>query len=58
MLIQDTDLCYIHSYVQLLQLTGVIKSPYNGTIHKIHYNVDEFAKVGKPLVDIYVENGE
>ena len=46
------------TYIIVIQLTDVIKSPRDGNIHKIHYKVDDFAKVGNSLVDIYVENAE
>jgi len=33
-----------------------ITSRYDGVIQKIHYEVDDFVKVGSPLVDIFDEN--
>ena len=36
----------------------VITSRYDGIIHKIYNEVDDFVKVGSPLVDIFDENAE
>ena len=37
------------------QASVVITSRYDGAVRKIHYEVDDVAKVGQPLVDIEVE---
>lgn len=42
--------------VQSDKATVTITSRYDGVINKLHYNVDDTAFVGKPLVDI--ETGE
>ena len=36
----------------------VITSRYDGIIHKIYHETDDFVKVGSPLVDIFDENAE
>jgi len=36
----------------------VITSRYDGIIHKVHHTVDDFVKVGSPLVDIFDDNAE
>ncbi|KAJ2683505.1 hypothetical protein GGH99_004341 [Coemansia sp. RSA 1285] len=38
--------------------TVEITSRYDGTIRKLHYNDNEIALVGKPLVDIELEDGK
>lgn len=42
----------------IVQVSDVITSQYDGVIQKIYYEVDDYVKVGKPLVDIYDENAE
>lgn len=44
--------------VQSDKATVVITSRYSGIIRKIHYEVDDYAKVGTPLVDIYDEEDD
>ena len=34
-----------------------ITSRYNGVVKKLYYEVDDIARVGKPLVDIELESG-
>ena len=41
--------------VQSDKATVTITSRYDGIIKKLHYNVDDTALVGKPLVDIETE---
>jgi 2-oxoisovalerate dehydrogenase E2 component (dihydrolipoyl transacylase) len=41
--------------VQSDKATVTITSRYDGIIKKLHYNVDDTAFVGKPLVDIETE---
>lgn len=41
--------------VQSDKATVTITSRYDGIIKKLHYNVDDTAIVGKPLVDIETE---
>ena len=36
----------------------MITSRYDGVISKIHHEVDDIAKVGQPLVDIELEEGD
>ncbi|KAK3927737.1 Lipoamide acyltransferase component of branched-chain alpha-keto acid dehydrogenase complex, mitochondrial [Frankliniella fusca] len=43
--------------VQSDKASVTITSRYDGVIAKLHYEVDEIAKVGLPLVDIQVEGG-
>ncbi|CAF0956114.1 unnamed protein product [Adineta ricciae] len=43
--------------VQSDKANVTITSRYDGTIAKLHYNVNDTAKVGEPLVDIRVEHG-
>lgn len=40
--------------VQSDKASVTITSKYDGIIHKLHYGVDDLARVGKPLVDIEV----
>ena len=42
--------------VQSDKASVTITSRYDGVIKKLHYNVDEIALVGKPLVDIESED--
>lgn len=41
--------------VQSDKASVTITSRYDGIIRKIHYNLDEIAYVGKPLVDIEID---
>ena len=43
--------------VQSDKASVTITSRYDGVIHKKHYEVDDVAFVGKPLVDIELEEG-
>ncbi|XP_065896007.1 lipoamide acyltransferase component of branched-chain alpha-keto acid dehydrogenase complex, mitochondrial-like [Dysidea avara] len=51
---QFDDICEAQSD----KATVVITSRYDGIIHKIYNEVDDFVKVGSPLVDIFDENAE
>lgn len=42
--------------VQSDKASVTITSRYDGLIRKIHYEVDDIAKVGLPLVDIEIES--
>lgn len=45
--------------VQSDKASVTITSRYDGTVSKLHYQVDETAYVGKPLIDIEVpKDGE
>lgn len=44
--------------VQSDKAAVVITSRYDGVVRKVHYEVDDIAKVGQPLVDIEVEEEE
>lgn len=41
--------------VQSDKASVTITSRYDGIIRKLHYNLDEIAYVGKPLVDIEID---
>lgn len=41
--------------VQSDKASVTITSRYDGIIRKLHYNVDDIAYVGKPLVDIEID---
>ena len=43
--------------VQSDKASVTITSRYDGIVRKLHYNVDDTAIVGKPLVDIEMEEG-
>ena len=45
-------------YILHIQAAVVITSRYDGVVRKVHYEVDDIAKVGQPLVDIEVEEEE
>ena len=47
------DTCYA-----TLQAAVEITSHYDGVVCKIHYEVDDIAKVGNPLVDIELEGDD
>lgn len=44
--------------VQSDKASVTITSRYDGIIDKIHYEIDQTAKVGQPLVDIRISSGE
>ena len=41
----------------IMQASVTITSRYSGMVKKLHYAVDDIARVGKPLVDIEVKGG-
>ena len=41
----------------IVQASVTITSRYSGIVKKLHYEVDDIARVGKPLVDIEVTDG-
>lgn len=43
--------------VVVIQASVTITSRYNGVVKKLYYEVDDIARVGKPLVDIELEGG-
>ena len=50
------QLRHIHT-VPVVQASVTITSRYSGIVKKLHYEVDDIARVGKPLVDIEVKGG-
>lgn len=53
--IEEFDpICEVQSDKASVEIT----SRYNGVIKKLHYDAGQMAHVGKPLVDIDIENGE
>ena len=47
-----------HSWFNCFQASVTITSKYDGVVKKLHYAVDDIARVGKALVDIEVSDGE
>ena len=59
MIILTIELCkFCINVCIIIQLTDTLTSSYDGIIHKVHYGVNDVAKVGSPLVDIDIESTE